>query len=202
MTLSLYLLVFLAPLVLPSPKAMLSLANASRLGVRTSMPGLLGAVLSDVFLVAAIATGLATLLLASDVVFSAVKWIGVAFLVVLGVQFLRSKGVSVPEPGRATLFLRSFLAVVTHPKSYFFLLVLLPQFFISDDASQALRWGIAVVVLAVLDAAVLLAYAMVGVLVGRLVGGKGVLWIDRLCGAALLVFAASLAFFQRPGGFS
>ena len=50
----------------PGPTVLLALANGSHYGVRRSLPGMLGAVLSDLVLVGAVALGLGALLAASE----------------------------------------------------------------------------------------------------------------------------------------
>src|SRR6185503_9129261 len=107
---------------------LLALANGSRYGVRRSVPGMLGAVLSDFVLIGAVALGLGALLAASEFWFGVVKWVGVAYLAYLGVRLLRSKGVlTIPTEGSAArastakaVFLRSFLVAATNPKGYLF----------------------------------------------------------------------------------
>jgi hypothetical protein len=76
----------------PGPTVLLALTNGSRYGVRASVDGMIGAVLSDFVLVSAVALGLGALLATSEFWFSAVKWVGVAYLAYLGMRLLRSKG--------------------------------------------------------------------------------------------------------------
>lgn len=100
-TLLVFALVAFVAIVTPGPTVLLALTNGSRHGVRASFAGMLGAVLSDFVLIAAVALGLGALLVASELWFSIVKWIGVAYLAYLGVKLLRSKGTFAIEIGRA-----------------------------------------------------------------------------------------------------
>ncbi len=83
--------VALIAIATPGPTVLLALANGSRFGVRRSLFGMAGAVLSDFILVGAAALGLGALLAASEFWFSVVKWIGVGYLAFLGVMLLRSR---------------------------------------------------------------------------------------------------------------
>jgi threonine/homoserine/homoserine lactone efflux protein len=69
-TLIAFSLVALVAIVTPGPTMLLALANGTRLGFRRSLPGMLGALLSDIVLVAAVAMGLRALHR------RAVQWLG------------------------------------------------------------------------------------------------------------------------------
>ena len=87
-----FALVSFVGIVTPGPTVLLAFGNGSRLGVRKSLPGMAGAVLSDFVLISAVALGLGALLLASEFWFSMLKWVGVAYLAWLGLRMLRSRG--------------------------------------------------------------------------------------------------------------
>jgi threonine/homoserine/homoserine lactone efflux protein len=201
-TLLLFSAVAFIAIATPGPTVLLALTNGSRFGVRASLAGMFGAVLSDVVLVSAVAVGLGALLAASELLFSLVKWVGVAYLAYLGLRLLRSRGVlAAPADAAAgatprTIFMRSFLVAVTNPKGYLFCSALLPQFINTAEpvAPQYLALGI---VFAGIDFLVMLAYAFAGVQAIRLLRDKGVLWLERTSGAALLALAGSLAFYRR-----
>jgi len=91
-TLTVFALVALVAIATPGPTVLLALANGSRHGVRRSLPGMFGAVLSDFVLVGAVALGLGALLAASEFWFSVVKWVGAIYLAWLGLRLLRSQG--------------------------------------------------------------------------------------------------------------
>lgn len=188
----------------PGPTVLLALTNGSRHGIGRSVYGMLGAVLSDFVLIGAVAVGLGALLAASEFWFFVVKWVGVAYLAFLGVILLRSRGsldqsLSAAETGsgsRHAIFLKSFLVAVTNPKGYLFFSAFLPQFIVPAEARAAQYAGLALV-FAAIDFLVMLGYAALGSQAVRLLKRSGALWLDRLCGGALLALAGSLAFYRR-----
>ncbi|RZJ10026.1 MAG: LysE family translocator [Acidovorax sp.] len=205
-TLLVFSLVALVAIATPGPTVLLALANGSRYGVRRSLPGMLGAVVSDLVLVGAVALGLGALLAASEFWFSVVKWLGAAYLAWLGVRLLRSQGgldmaqAGGDAPGPAGtprgIFVRSFLVAVTNPKGYLFCSALLPQF-IDAAAPQWPQYTAIAVVFAGLDFVVMLAYAVIGARAVKLLRRRAVVWLDRCCGGALLALAGSLAVYRR-----
>jgi homoserine/homoserine lactone efflux protein len=203
-TLLIFSIVAFVGIATPGPTVLLALTNGSRFGVRASLPGMAGAVLSDFVLISAVAIGLGSLLAASEFWFSAVKWIGVAYLAYLGIRLLRSKGtLTVPDDTNTSsqvsarsIFLRSLLVAVTNPKGYLFFSAFLPQFIVSTE-SQLPQYVALAVTFATIDFVVMLAYALAGAQAIRLLRARGVLWLDRVCGGALLALAGSLAFYRR-----
>jgi threonine/homoserine/homoserine lactone efflux protein len=203
-TLLLFSFVALVAIATPGPTVLLALANGSRWGVRRSVPGMLGAVLSDFVLVGAVALGLGALLAASEFWFTVLKYVGAIYLAWLGVMLLRSKGgFQVPAqggepqaPSARAIFMKSFLVAVTNPKGYLFCSALLPQF-IDPAAAQAPQYVTIAIVFAGLDFAVMLGYAIAGAHAVRVLKASATKWLDRACGAALLALAGSLAFYRR-----
>ncbi len=191
----------------PGPTVLLALTNGSRFGMRRACFGMIGAVLSDFVLIGAVALGLGALLAASEFWFTIVKWVGVAYLAFLGVMLLRSRGtldVSLRAGGEdgagsaRSLLLKSFLVAVTNPKGYLFFSAFLPQF-INPAAPQSQQYLILALVFAGVDFLVMFGYAALGSQAVRMLRTSGALWLDRICGSALLVLAGSLAFYRRAG---
>ena len=188
----------------PGPTVLLALSNGSRFGVRRACLGMVGAVLSDFVLIGAVALGLGALLAASEFWFSVVKWVGVAYLAFLGVVLLRSQGsldqsLQAAETGsgsRGAILLKSFLVAVTNPKGYLFFSAFLPQFIVPSEPQTAQYLALAMV-FAAIDFMVMLGYAVLGSQAVRLLKRSGALWLDRICGGALLTLAGSLAFYRR-----
>jgi threonine/homoserine/homoserine lactone efflux protein len=191
----------------PGPTVLLALSNGSRFGVRRACLGMVGAVLSDFVLIGAVALGLGALLAASEFWFSVVKWLGAGYLAFLGVMLLRSKGTldAALQPVGSTdigtirsIFLKSFLVAVTNPKGYLFFSAFLPQF-IDPAAPQAQQYLVLALVFAGIDFIVMFGYALLGAQAVRMLRRSGAIWLDRICGGALLALAGSLALYRRAG---
>lgn len=201
-TLLAFAIVALIGIATPGPTVLLALTNGSRYGLRRALPGMAGAMLSDFVLIGAVALGLGALLAASEFWFSVVKWLGVGYLAFLGVMLLRSKGSLDISAGEASsgsslsIFLKSFLVAVTNPKGYLFFSAFLPQF-IAPDLPQAPQYAALAAVFALIDFMVMFAYALLGSRAVHLLKRRGALWLDRICGGALLALAGSLAFYRR-----
>lgn len=203
-TLVVFAVVAFIGIATPGPTVLLALTNGSRLGVRASVPGMVGAVLSDFVLISAVALGLGALLAASEFWFSVVKWVGVAYLAYLGIRLLRSTGTlrlpqDAPGSGHPTsraVFLRSFLVAVTNPKGYLFFSAFLPQF-IAAGEPQLPQYVLLAMVFAAIDFTIMFAYAAAGAKAIRVLKARGVLWLDRACGGALLALAGSLALYRK-----
>lgn len=210
MTILAFAVVAFVGIATPGPTVLLALTNGSRHGVRRACYGMIGAVLSDFVLIGAVALGLGALLAASEFWFSVVKWLGAAYLAFLGVSLLRSHGTldisadstssKAPHATGAgtprSIFMKSFLVAVTNPKGYLFFSAFLPQF-IAPALPQAPQYATLALVFASIDFAVMFGYALLGSQAVRFLKRSGAIWLDRICGGALMALAGSLAFYRR-----
>jgi threonine/homoserine/homoserine lactone efflux protein len=150
---------------------------------------------------AAAAAGLGALVLRVEPLFEAIRWAGIAYLLVLGVQSLRSaiRGEYAPDaaaearPGQSLSGWRQgFLSNITNPKVLVFYLAVLPQF-LGRDAPMA-----ALLLFALSHAVLSLLYLVLLVTalhrVRRLLARRRTRrTLDALTGTALLGFGARLA---------
>ena len=206
LTIAAFALVAFIGIATPGPTVLLALTNGSRFGMRRSAWGMLGAVLSDFVLIGAVALGLGALLAASEFWFSVVKWAGAAYLAFLGFQMLRSQGsidlaaqktaAAIGHGSPRSIFMKSFLVAVTNPKGYLFFSAFLPQF-ITPGEPQFAQYAVLAVVFASIDAMVMAGYALIGSRAVRVLTRNGAMWLDRLCGGALIALAGSLALYRR-----
>ncbi len=189
----------------PGPTVLLALTNGSRFGVKRALPGTVGAVLSDAVLISAVAIGLGALLAASEFWFSALKWVGAAYLAFLGIMMLRSKGsidgalqagANPSKGGAFSIGLKSFMVAVTNPKGYLFFSAFLPQF-IDPSAPQMQQYIVLGAIFAALDFMIMFGYAVFGSQAVRVLKSEGAKWLERACGGALLALAGSLALYRR-----
>lgn len=200
-TLLLYLAACFAVTVTPGPTMLLALGNGASGDRRIVAMGILGAALSDLLLIGAVAVGLGALLAASEALFETVKWLGVAYLAWVALQMWRAHpaGLAMPagaaRSGRAA-FLRSLGVALSNPKGLLFFSAFLPQF-IDTAAPQAPQYALLALATALLDIAVMAVYAAGGARAARLLTAAGLRRLNRACAAALLSLAGLLALGRR-----
>lgn len=94
----------------------------------------LGVASADVLFFALSATGIASIIVASNVMFSMIKWFGVIYLLYLGISalFNRSAMITVvkdrKESSRKKLFSQGLMVQLANPKALMYFTALLPQF--------------------------------------------------------------------------
>ena len=138
--------------------------------------------------------GLAVLVTQSPLIFTVFQLCGAAYLVHLGVQSLRTKGLTVQTPaanasvGHRSAIIEGFLMAFLNPKLAVFMLALFSQF-LTAESSWEHRW-IMVATVGVFDAIwyclVATLFSMPGMLSQLRRYG---LFVDRLLGAILIVLA-------------
>ncbi len=133
MTLALFAAATLALLLVPGPAVLYIVTRSVAQGRGAGLVSVLGIHLGSVIHVAAAALGISALLAASATAFTAVKYLGAAYLVWLGVRKLMARpgGDGAVEPPLASgtrLFWEGFVVNVLNPKTAIFFLAFLPQF--------------------------------------------------------------------------
>ncbi len=120
-----------ALMLIPGPNVALIVANSLRFGVRGGLLTVAGTSAAMVVQLAVAALGVTALLGTLGQAFDVLRWLGVAYLVVLGVRAWRApaedlSGTPAVSPGR--MFGRGFLVSLTNPKTLAFYAAFLPQF--------------------------------------------------------------------------
>src|SRR5437762_981680 len=94
MDLAVWLYYLLATTILsltPGPGVFSSISSGLRHGVRLGVWNAIGMQAANLVYVIVVALGLGAILLASEALFTAVKWLGVAYLIYLGIVTWRAK---------------------------------------------------------------------------------------------------------------
>ncbi len=132
-SLGLFVLAALVLLLTPGPAVLYIVTRSVDQGRRAGFVSVLGVHLGTLVHIAAAAAGLSALLAASAVAFGAVKYLGGAYLVYLGVRRLLARSAPgpgararAPRLGRAVL--DGFVVNLLNPKTALFFLAFLPQF--------------------------------------------------------------------------
>lgn len=131
-----YLVLTILVVVAPGPDTVVTLKNAFAGGFRGGMMATFGIAVGNVLQGTLVALGLGTLIVQSQVVFTTIRWAGVAYLGYLGIQALRSawRGdyAAMDAAGAQVSYFRrwreGFLSNVTNPKVIALYLSVLPQF--------------------------------------------------------------------------
>lgn len=118
----------------PGPDMAFILGQTAKRGIQSGFSAMFGIWTGAFIHVIFAALGLSAILATSAVAFSAVKWVGAAYLIWLGIQALRSKGTNMSVNGQISpkslmkIFKQGVLVAVLNPKVAIFFLAFLPQF--------------------------------------------------------------------------
>ncbi|HEX3396551.1 MAG TPA: LysE family translocator [Steroidobacteraceae bacterium] len=134
--------------ITPGPDTLYIVGRSSTQGWRAGAMAALGIAAGTLVHICGAALGLSAILAASATAFTAVKFIGAAYLLYVGISLIRSAGASRSSPGplgarpasMRSIFTQGFLTNVLNPKVALFFLAFLPQFVAVDAGSKALAF--------------------------------------------------------------
>ncbi|GAB2177730.1 LysE family translocator [Dongia sp. agr-C8] len=120
-------------MVIPGPNVALIVANSVAHGARYGLLTVAGTSSAMLLQLALVAVGMTPLLGALGAWFELLRWVGVAYLVYLGIREWRAPAVDLtktrPElKSRRAMFTRAFLVSMTNPKTLLFYGAFFPQF--------------------------------------------------------------------------
>ncbi|WDH77580.1 LysE family transporter [Microbacterium esteraromaticum] len=141
----------------PGAGAINTMSNALNQGWRRSMWGVLGQQAALVVHVAIVAAGVGLLVSRSPLLFEAIRYAGVAYLVYLGIRLMIARPEPAPDPDRPiprehawSIFRRGFWVNLLNPKAIVFFLAFVPQF-IDLDRDPLLQYVILIGTVIVVD---------------------------------------------------
>ncbi len=189
----------------PGPDMAFILGQTAKRGVQSGFSAMFGIWTGAFIHVIFAALGLSAILATSAVAFSAVKWIGAAYLIWLGIQALRSKGANISVSGQVSqkglmkIFKQGVLVAVLNPKVAVFFIAFLPQFVEAGAgpvSSQLFLHGSLIIVVAAFVEPPLILIG--GKLTGYLSNNTKVsCWMDRGIGTLLVGLGIKLATSDR-----
>ncbi len=207
MDLSVWITYLVATIILsvsPGPGVFSSLAAGLNHGFRRGMWNAVGMQVANFTLMLFVSVGLGAILLASENLFNAVKWGGVAYLVWLGFVTWRAEPhrfdarADAPQ-GRDSreVFLKGFLVNITNPKGIIFYVAVLPQF-IDVSRPQFVQYAILGLTTLVVDLVVMAGYIGLAARVLAVMKDPSHLrWVNRILGGAFVAAGLALAAFRR-----
>jgi threonine/homoserine/homoserine lactone efflux protein len=204
-TYAVFLVTAIVLLLVPGPAVLYVVTRSIEMGRSGGLASVAGITTGTVAYVALASVGLSSLILASTVAFDVVKYVGAAYLFLLGVRRLLGRGLE--EPGgeapmprtRRRAYLQGVFVNLTNPKTIVFIFAFLPQF-VDPDAphtwAQFLALGLSFALLGFLSDSMWAVAA--GTVADRLRGSSGIARVQRWVGGGVLVGLGILAAVWTP----
>ncbi len=189
----------------PGPDMAFILGQTAKRGVQSGFSAMFGIWTGAFIHVIFAALGLSAILATSAVAFSAVKWIGAAYLIWLGIQAICLKGTNVSVKSEVTpknlmkIFKQGVLVSVLNPKVAIFFLAFLPQFVevgAGPVSAQLFLHGFLIIVVAafVEPPLILIGGKLTGFFTNNIRVSR---WMDRGLGALFVWLGIKLATSDR-----
>ena len=184
------------------PAIFSSVASGLNHGFRRGIWNGVGMQVANLILAALVSFGLGAILLASETAFAVVKWLGVAYLIYLGVITWRAEPQAFARQMDTTrtpweIFLRGFLVSITNPKGIIFFAAILPQF-IDIARPQLAQYAILTATTFTVDVFVMAGYTAAAARVVRVMrNAEGLRWINRGLGGLFVAAGVALAGWRR-----
>ena len=206
MDLSVWITYLIATIILsvsPGPGVFSSISSGLNHGLRVGIWNSIGMQAASLIVVGIVSLGLGAILLASESLISLVKWLGVAYLVYLGIVTWRApvRGFE-PAPGDRAggareVFMRGFFVNLTNPKGIIFFAAILPQF-IDVGRPQWPQYAILAATTLAVDTVTMAGYTALAAKVLRVMREPSRLrWMNRGLGGAFVAAGVALASFRK-----
>ncbi|KAB7615651.1 LysE family translocator [Amylibacter sp. SFDW26] len=193
-----------ALLLIPGPTILLVLSYALSQGRRVAVATAVGVAVGDLIAMSASLAGLGALVLASATLFTALKWVGAAYLIYLGVKLFRSAPNAkvailsdVVDLPMSKVFSHAAAVTALNPKSIVFFIAFVPQF-ITTETALLPQFSILIATFVCLAAFNALVYALLADKLREKISKPAVIvWLTKFGGAALIAMGVATATFRR-----
>ncbi|KIC39908.1 lysine transporter LysE [Ruegeria sp. ANG-R] len=190
-----YVVTVLLLMSTPGPSQLLMLSNSATNGLRRGMFTAAGDLTANFLQMLAAGLGLAALIATSGAALAVLKWLGVAYLVFLGVkQILKARVAAAQNALRASrkvLWMQGFITSAANPKAVVFFAALFPLF-IDGTLPFWPQFAILSVTYLTIDGLFLTAYGGSASWLARRLQGPAKLWLDRIGGSFMILAAVLL----------
>ncbi|WMW64424.1 LysE family translocator [Nitratidesulfovibrio liaohensis] len=191
-----YFLLMTAIAYTPGPMTMFSMSTSVRNGFARTVPAILGGSCAYCVQMVVVYFGLGAIVQGSVVVFNCIKWVGVAYLVVLALKNWRSvpmagdEGDAHPAPTPRRQFCLGFATGMSNPKSILVFTVLFPQFI--EPAHYTAHFCILAGSFFVIQGSSAVSYALFGARVFRWLRRRSLEHVQHKATAVILFGAAGM----------
>ena len=191
-------------LMIPGPTIVLVLTYALTQGRRVAVASAAGVATGDLIAMTASLLGLGAVVLASATLFTALKWVGAAYLVWMGVGMIRAAGgqtlgrlADVPDLTPRRVFGNAMIVTALNPKSIVFFIAFVPQF-LMVDRPLAPQFAVLIATFVTLAAVNALAYALLADGMRATIRRSAVLaWMTRAGGGVLIAMGLLTATLRK-----
>ncbi len=199
-----YLAGTLAFCLTPGPAVLLCSSQGLAKGARAGALAALGIQTANAFYWLVFVLGLGAVIAASEQVFTAIKYAGAAYLIILGILTIRNARRSAeaaahtgPAPIWSTPYVQGIANQLANPKAMLFMAVLVPQFVVPGRTSH-LDFAAMAASSLILDFLVLTFYAWLAARSGALLRNPmQIIWRERAAGAAQIAVGGMIAAMRR-----
>jgi threonine/homoserine/homoserine lactone efflux protein len=191
-------------LLVPGPAVLYVVTRSIEMGRAGGLASVAGITTGTIAYVTLATAGLSSLILASRVAFDAVKYVGAAYLFLLGVRRLLGRGLDPPQEDavprtRRRAYTQGVVVNLTNPKTIVFVFAFLPQFVDPDPHHawlQVFVLGLSFALLGFLSDSMWALAA--GTVADRLRGSTAIARVQRWFGGGVLVGLGILAAVWTP----
>jgi homoserine/homoserine lactone efflux protein len=187
----------------PGPGVFSSISSGLHHGFRLGLWNGVGMQAANFLMVLVVSLGLGALLLASETLFTLVKWLGVAYLLYLGIVTWRAapkrfeEDRDDDEDSARAVFMRGFWVNATNPKGIIFFAAILPQF-IDVARPQPAQYAILAATTFAVDLVVMMGYtALAAKVLAVMRDERHLRYVNRTLGGAFIAAGVALAAFRR-----
>jgi threonine/homoserine/homoserine lactone efflux protein len=192
--------------VTPGPDTAYIIGRSVQFGWRGGAAAVLGIECGCLVHVFAAAVGLSALLAASSAAFTLVKWIGAAYLCLIGVRMLLSRpqapateaAIDSPVISIRQVFWQGALTNLLNPKVALFFLAFLPQFVAADSPHKALAFAVLGLIFIFNGTLWCLGVAAFAARAAGSIrkSGRALVWINRALGSLFVYLGVRIATLQ------
>lgn len=181
----------------PDTSQLLIISNSIRHGLRKSVYTIAGDLTANCLQMTGAAFGLAAIIATSASAFIWIKWLGVAYLIWIGLQLILSKDqatdVEANSSGQSSrLFRQGFVTSMANPFAVVFFGALFPQF-IDPTAPVLPQLFILGITYIVVDGAILMLWGWTGIRAATALKRFSLGLVNKVCGGLMIAAAALLA---------
>lgn len=183
------------------PNNLLALTHGAEVGPSFAYRASMGRILVFIPMIAISGLGLGLILATSAIVFTAIKVVGAAYLIWLGIKLLRVQNPTFHQSEKTSIttmsaaFKSEALIAVGNPKAILIFAAFFPQFV--DQANYSWSYLTLGVSFLVLEMVAILIYASVGHFAASFASTK-LHWFQKASGVGMIFFGILLLFARRP----